>query len=165
MLTDFSTNANVVRHSFESYNAAVQGFRSDVQRDRRDAAAQLQHVLTADADQVSTALRNIQDLFAPPLSSQKSLLDFHLDLMTDQLKAYAANGDHCRVARPLRADEFWNANHGMVRRWSPVANDDGIFAYEEVWKHTHEFVNTAFSRLVDELLVPSPPYNCRACCY
>jgi hypothetical protein len=149
----FTQNANIVAQNFGSYRDALAALKSSESGQRKAASRQLFDLFdTINAQNISIALRNIQDAFLPRFSQQDGLLVYQSEMITAAVTHFASDPEN------LKMPDFTHGTPASLRARLPdyeireVPNDDGVFAYGEILYGSHrkaqELLDTAVANML-----------------
>jgi hypothetical protein len=135
-LDTLSSKSNVISTKFGLYQSATNALTSTVVNQRKEGASQLYRLFyLASMAEVSTAMKDVQDLFYPKQTAQTGLLSYQTQVITDAIHAYSADKNNFKYdgQPPFNRGHTWNNVPA-----DPPPNDDGLYEFSRLVIGAHQ---------------------------
>lgn len=149
-LDELSDKSNIVTVNFASYKNALAALASDSVDDRKAASRQLYKLFdTINAQNISIAMSDIQELFVPQRVGQVGLLSYQAQLITDAISPFASAASNFTYSGEPTFDSGKSA---VYTGYTEPPNDDGLFRYELLVSGSHDLARGILNSTTADLI-------------
>lgn len=145
-LRSLTENANVISVNFGTYRTALSALQSDLKSDRDAGARQLFGLYRmGNMQQISVAMKNVQDIYLPLLSQQTGLLALQQRMIEDEITVYAQDPKNFAGLAPFEKSVFGGESSYLFEQ---PPNNEGWFQYAKLIPAAHDKA----SALLDDIV-------------
>lgn len=145
-LRSLTENANVISVNFGTYRTALSALQSE-EKSKRDAGARQLFGLyrMGNMQQISVAMKNVQDIYLPLLSQQTGLLALQQRMIEDEITVYAQDSKNFAGLAPFEKSVFGGDSSFLLEQ---PPNNEGWFQYAKLIPAAHDKA----SALLDDIV-------------
>jgi hypothetical protein len=149
-LRSLTKNANLITENFGSYRRALSALQSTRTSDHDAAARQLFDLYSLqNMQQISIAMRNVQDIYLPQLSQQTGLIALQQRMIENEIDGYAQDSSHFAGLAPFEKSVYGGDSSYLLEQPS---NNEGWFQYAKLLPVAHDKASALLDDIVADTL-------------